>query len=175
MAFVEELRTVDDQRVHLFPRDQGSRLNIDQLAAAIDSDTAVYCCGPARLLEAVKEVLDRIAPDTKLYTEKFVSGGSGTSKPAPEGTEREFDVELRRTGVTLRVPTDRSILDVVRDVVPGAPSSCEEGYCGSCETRILAGVADHRDEILTDDERRGNTAMFTCVSRAVSDKLVLDL
>lgn len=175
MSFVDELRAVDPKRVHLLPRDVGERLDIEELAASLDAGTTVYCCGPARLLEAVDEAVGRLAPDVRVVTEKFASSSSGTPKPIPEGGEREFQVELPRRGVTLSVPVDRSILDVVREVVPGAPSSCEEGYCGSCETRILAGLADHRDEILTDEEREANTTMFTCVSRSLSDTLVLDL
>lgn len=175
MAFVDELQAVDPDRVHLVPRDEGERLDIEALAAALDDGVTVYCCGPARLLEAVEEAVQRLAPGVRVVTEKFASSSAGTPKPMPEGGERAFEVELPRRGARLIVPVDRSILDVVREVVPDAPSSCEEGYCGSCETRILAGVADHRDEILTDEERAANATMFTCVSRSLTDTLVLDL
>ncbi|QJU56184.1 oxidoreductase [Herbiconiux sp. SALV-R1] len=175
MAFVDELRALDAGRVHLAARDEGGRLDIEQLASSFDDGVAVYCCGPARLLEAVEEAVHRLAPGVRVTTEKFASSLPGSPKPVPEGGEREFEIELPRRGVRLRVPVDRSILDVVREVVPGAPSSCEEGYCGSCETRILAGLADHRDEILTPEEREANQTVFTCVSRSFSDTLVLDL
>jgi ferredoxin len=89
--------------------------------------------------------------------------------------DRPFVVELRRSGIALDVPTDRSLLDVIRDAVPDAPFSCEEGYCGSCEATVIDGVPDHRDDILTEDERRSGRTMFPCVSRSRSDRLVLDL
>lgn len=54
-------------------------------------------------------------------------------------------------------------------------SSCLEGTCGTCETRVLAGEVDHRDALLTPDEQAANDVMFVCVSRARSGRLVLDL
>ncbi|WP_405786052.1 2Fe-2S iron-sulfur cluster binding domain-containing protein [Streptomyces sp. NBC_00138] len=67
------------------------------------------------------------------------------------------------------------MLDVVRDAVPGVPYSCEEGYCGSCETRVLAGIPEHHDTVLSEDERRTGRTMMICVGRARSSRLVLDL
>jgi ferredoxin len=73
------------------------------------------------------------------------------------------------------VPADRTILQVVRECGVDAPSSCEEGVCGTCETVLLAGDADHRDLLLTPDERAKNRSVMICVSRARSKRLVLDL
>ena len=83
--------------------------------------------------------------------------------------------DARAKMVSLAVPPDRSILDVVRGVVPDAPYSCEEGYCGSCETRVLGGVPDHADDILSPEERAANDTMMICVSRSCDPNLVLDL
>jgi len=75
----------------------------------------------------------------------------------------------------LTVPADRSALDVVREVVTNHPYSCTQGECGSCEVSVLDGRIDHRDEVLSDQERESNEVMMLCVSRALSERLVLDL
>jgi ferredoxin len=72
------------------------------------------------------------------------------------------------------VPADQSILDAVKDIAP-VISSCTEGYCGTCETRVLRGIPEHRDTVLTDEERESTEIMMVCVSRATSDELTLDL
>ena len=84
-----------------------------------------------------------------------------------------FEVELRRSGRTLAVPADRSLLSVLRAEVPGISYSCEQGFCGTCQQRVIEGEIDHRDELLTDAER--DDSMLVCVSRCLGAKLVLDL
>jgi ferredoxin len=73
------------------------------------------------------------------------------------------------------VPPNRSLLSVVREVLPATPYSCEEGVCGTCETTVLAGVPEHHDEVLTDAERAEGATMMICVGRSASPLLVLDL
>jgi ferredoxin len=73
------------------------------------------------------------------------------------------------------VPPGRSILDVVDAAGVGVLSSCAEGTCGTCETGVLEGVPDHRDSVLTAEERQAGDCMMICVSRSVSPQLVLDL
>jgi ferredoxin len=86
-----------------------------------------------------------------------------------------FDVRLERHDVVLHVPPERSLLSIVRDVVPSAPSSCGSGSCGVCETRVLAGEIEHRDRVLSAEECARGDVMMICVSRAKSDLLVLDI
>jgi ferredoxin len=86
-----------------------------------------------------------------------------------------FEVELRRTGVVLTVPSDRTLLDVVCDVLPDTPYGCREGYCGACQSAILEGEADHRDILLTEAERETHRTMMICVGRSRTARLVLDL
>jgi ferredoxin len=86
-----------------------------------------------------------------------------------------FEVELAQSGLTLTVPPDRSILDVVEEAGVPVLSSCQEGTCGTCETPVLEGEVDHRDSLLTAEEQQANDTMFICVSRAACPKLVLDL
>jgi ferredoxin len=86
-----------------------------------------------------------------------------------------FEVELAQTGTTVVVPPDRSILQAVAEVGVYVLSSCEEGTCGTCETDVLAGEVDHRDSVLSAEERAANETMMICVSRARCPRLVLDL
>lgn len=87
----------------------------------------------------------------------------------------EFRVRLARTGITLAVPADKGLLEVIREVVPNVAYSCEDGLCGTCETAVLAGVPDHRDTVLSDEERQANQTMMICVGRSRTPFLVLDL
>ena len=86
-----------------------------------------------------------------------------------------FTVELARSALTLTIPAGKSILEVMREAGVDAPSSCEQGACGTCLTTVIEGVPDHQDVYLNETERRSNTCMMTCVSRAKSERLVLDI
>src|SRR5690606_30148400 len=86
-----------------------------------------------------------------------------------------FEVELKRSGCTYTIPVDKSILHVLREQGVIVPSSCEEGVCGSCEVAVLDGQPQHRDMLLTAEERAANRTMMICVSRADTPRLVLDL
>ncbi|MEV1295708.1 PDR/VanB family oxidoreductase [Pseudonocardia sp. NPDC049635] len=176
MAFVDELQGFGGDRVDISPQDVHGLLDIDGIVATADASTAIYCCGPAALLDAVQEARERLAPEAALYFERFAAAHPDSRLDAvPAGGERPFVVELRRSGRTVEIAPDRSALDVIREVVPGMPYSCTEGYCGSCEVAVLDGTPDHRDEILTPEERARGRTMFPCVSRALSERLVLDV
>ncbi|GAA1003523.1 ferredoxin [Acrocarpospora pleiomorpha] len=174
MAFVEELRSISSDRVHVVPQDAEGLLPIDAIVAAADADTAIYCCGPGPLLDAVQDARARLAPAAAFHFERFAA--SATRPAAADlGDDQTVEVVLARTGVTLEAGPERSLLDAIRDVVPAVPFSCTEGYCGSCEARVLEGTPDHRDEILTEAERAAGDTMFPCVSRALTRRLVLDI
>ena len=86
-----------------------------------------------------------------------------------------FEIVLAKSGRRLAVGADEAILDVVEAAGIDAPSSCFTGICGACETRVLSGVPDHRDEILNAHERAQGKTMMICCSRARTPELVLDL
>lgn len=175
MAFVDELVRFGGDRVKISPQDTHGLLDIDEIVGAADASTAIYCCGPTALLKAVQEARGRLAPESALFFERFSVGGpTFRIDAAPAGDEATFVVELHRTGTTVEVGPERSVLDALREVVPEMPYSCTEGYCGSCEVTVLEGTPDHRDEILTPDERALGKTMFPCVSRSHSERLVLD-
>ncbi len=163
MAYREELAGLPG--VTLVPQDTAGLPDLDGVLAGLPADTAVYCCGPEGLLRAVEE---RWAGP--LHMERF--GAAPVEGPSGEGG---FEVELRRTGRTLRVEPGRTLLDTVREVVPGVAYSCEEGWCGTCETKVLAGTPEHHDSVLGEDEKASGTTMMICVGRSRGGRLVLDL
>lgn len=168
MAFLPEL-TRYGGKVTLHPADEGARAPLDELLADLPAGTAVFACGPPRLVDAVTSALES-EPDM-LHVERFAA----REDVANAASGRAFDVELRRSGRTIQVPDGTTLLEAVRDAGVTAPASCCEGVCGTCEVQVLAGTPDHRDSILTTAERAKGDSMFICVSRAASDRLVLDL
>ncbi|HVV14480.1 PDR/VanB family oxidoreductase [Amycolatopsis sp.] len=166
MAFHAELAGRYGDRVSVLPQDETGLLDLDALLATVDEQTAVYCCGPERLLTDMEERCAELAVD--LYVERF-------SPKESTGARTNFQVELARSGRTLTVPADRSILEVAEDAGIPVLSSCQEGTCGTCETPVLDGIPDHRDSVLTAEEQAANDTMMICVSRACGRRLVLDL
>jgi ferredoxin len=99
-----------------------------------------------------------------------------TAKPLGEPVLSEaFEIVLAQSELTLTVPPDRSILEVVEEAGVGVLSSCSEGTCGTCETAVIEGQPDHRDCVLDERERAANDCMMICVSRSSGSRLVLDL
>ncbi|MCY0926604.1 PDR/VanB family oxidoreductase [Streptomyces sp. H27-H1] len=162
MPFLAELARYGD-RVTVVPEDEAGLPDLSALGA-LGQDTLVYCCGPAPLMAAVEAAA---APaGAPVHLERFApAAGGGDAKP--------FTVELRRSGRVVEVAATESALTAVRRELPNTPYSCEQGFCGTCQHRVLAGDIDHRDTLLTDGEHEDS--MLLCVSRAASDHLVLDL
>lgn len=153
-------------RVTIHAADEGERLDLETLFAELPPFTTTYCCGPARLIEAVEAA----AKGRQLKVERF------EPKELGEPLLKEpFEVELVYSGLELTVPPERSILDVVEEAGVLVLSSCKEGTCGTCETRVMFGEVDHRDSILTPDEQAANDVMYICVSRSAGERLTLEL
>jgi ferredoxin-NADP reductase len=173
MAFAAELRDRYGDRVTVCPQDETGLLDLDALLGSPAAGTAVYCCGPAPLIDAVQARGRAWAPDS-LHVERFAPvvspAGAG---PAPP--DDAFEVELTVSGRTLTVPAGKPILDVLEEAGVDVLSSCREGTCGTCETEVLGGVPDHRDSLLTEAERAAGDTMLICVSRARTPRLVLGL
>ncbi|MGW3666739.1 PDR/VanB family oxidoreductase [Streptomyces sp. NPDC005141] len=164
MAFTGELGRYGD-RVTLAPQDEAGLLDLAPVLDEVPDGTLVYCCGPGPLLDAVEER----CPAGLLHMERF------RPKPQETGGEAEFEVVLDRSGHTLTVAPGVSVLDTVRAAGVEVLFSCTEGTCGTCETDVLEGTPDHRDSVLTDEEREAGGTMLICVSRCRGKRLVLDL
>lgn len=173
MAFAEELQALGGDRVRLVPQDTHGLPDLAEALKDASPRTAVYACGPEPLLKAAESAVATLAPDRRphLHMERFQ--GSGVAGSVDGG--RAFEVELRRSGRVLSVPVDRSLLDVVRTAVPDVAFSCGQGFCGSCELRVLDGIPDHRDTVLPAGDRGRRDVIYPCVSRARTTLLTLDV
>nr|WP_246097747.1 PDR/VanB family oxidoreductase [Rhodococcus spelaei] len=164
MPFLDEIETWEQDRVFVRPDDEYGIPTADDLLGRATAGGAVYCCGPTPMLELVRTGFPA-TPATALHFERF------GAPPVLDGTE--FEVELASTGEVLTVPADESVLTVVKERLPGVAYSCQQGFCGTCKVRVLAGEPEHRETRLTPAQQQDE--MLICVSRASGDRLVLDL
>ncbi|WP_165950247.1 cytochrome P450 [Actinomadura sp. GC306] len=174
MAFRDELAALAGDRLRVLPQDEAGVPDLTAVLAEAGPDTAVYCCGPTGMIAAAEGVCDELGIRPRLHVERF-TGDDSLEVAFDPSLNTEFDVHLARTGVTMRVPADRRLIEVVQEAVPGLSYDCEKGYCGACETRVLAGEPEHRDSLLTEEERAAGKTMMICVGRCTSSRLVLDL
>ena len=126
----------------------------------------VYCCGPRPMLEAVRDMTGHWSA-AAIHFESFIDAGASA-----KADDTAFEVMLNRSGARFSVPPGVSILEAMRAHGHEAPSSCESGTCGTCRTGLIAGRGDHRDLVLTDEERE--RYIMICVSRAATPTLVID-
>lgn len=145
----------------------GKLLDIAAVVAAAAPETHLYCCGPLPMLEAF-EAATKDLPRERVHVEYF------TAKDAP-AAEGGFTVVLAKSGKSFLIAPGKTILETLLDAGINVASSCLEGVCGTCETRVLEGVPDHRDVVLTDNERKASKTMMICCSGSKTDRLVLDL
>lgn len=130
----------------------------------------VYLCGPTGFMSWVVEQLTTTGwPAAAVFSETFAPRVRGNAENKP------FEVQLARSGKILQVGADDSLIDVLNANDCAVICSCTQGICGSCMTPVLDGVPEHRDAILSDSERQANEVMCVCVSRARSERLILDL
>ncbi|MEO9130282.1 MAG: PDR/VanB family oxidoreductase [Sphingomonas sp.] len=151
----------DDAAGQLFP--------LGVAIADAPRDAQLYCCGPAAMIEAFIIAARADGRDeAAIHVEYFTP----PSAPMAEGS---FSVALARSGIEFVVPPGTSILDMVRASGIAAASSCEQGTCGACEVKVLEGVPDHFDAVLSPKDKRAGKSMMICCSGALSDRIVLDL
>ncbi|MFF4361457.1 PDR/VanB family oxidoreductase [Streptomyces sp. NPDC001604] len=168
MAFLDRLTPYGD-RVLVRPQDEYGLLDLAAFLGMPQEGTLVHACGPEPLLRAVHEQCATWPPGT-LGLERFTPVPTAETGPADA-----FELELARSGLTLTVAPDRSVLETVEEAGVAVDFSCREGTCGTCETAVLDGTPDHRDSLLSEDERAAGDTMLICVSRSCGPRLVLDL
>ncbi|MGZ4530223.1 MAG: PDR/VanB family oxidoreductase [Mycobacterium sp.] len=161
MPLLDELLAVAPDRVTVWADDERGRIAAaEELLADAGPTTAVYVCGPTAMLESVRTVRDQHA-NAPLHYERF--------GPPPVVDGIPFELELARSQRVLSVPANRSALDVMLDGDPTTAYSCQQGFCGTCKVKVLAGQVDRRGRTV-----EGDREMLVCVSRAKSDRLVID-
>lgn len=155
--------------VHLgFSDEPGARrLDMARIVAAAPTGAHFYCCGPAPMVDSFQTACAGIDP-SRVHFEYFAS------KEAP-ATEGGYSVRLARSGKVIPVLPGRTILDSLQACGVAVPSSCQQGVCGACETRVIAGTPDHRDLVLSDAEKATGQTMMICCSGSLTAVIELDL
>ncbi len=169
MAFRDRLEPLG---VVLWPQDEKGLLPLDEILGNAAPDTAVYCCGPEPLISAVEEACERLgrpAPHVERFAAKAVDT---TGRPGrPRVHRRRSTAPVRSTSC----PATRASSQVLLDNDVRVMTSCAEGVCGTCETKVISGEIVHRDSLLSEEDREEGVYMMPCVSRCKGDRLVLDM
>ncbi len=157
--------------VHCDDGDAAQRLDLARLLEAPRPGRHVYVCGPRGFIDAVQaRAAERGWPPERVHREFF-----GAPEVAPGVVEASFEVRLARSGRTVVVPKDVSVVKALAAAGIAVPFSCEQGVCGTCLTRVVEGVPEHRDSYLTPEEQACNDQFTPCCSRSKTPVLVLDL
>jgi len=168
-AFLEQLKGYRDRVTLHADEEAGALFDVAGTVARLPERAHLYTCGPTPLMLAVESAAKGF-PVEQVHFEWFTP--KQVEKPQADAP---FTLKLARSGKTLEVPADKSILQVLEANGVRVESSCREGTCASCETRVLSGTPEHRDSVLSEAEKCCNDTMMVCVSRALSGVLELDL
>jgi ferredoxin-NADP reductase/nitrite reductase/ring-hydroxylating ferredoxin subunit len=170
LAFADRIAALrPHSRTHFGRTPDETATDLNDLLAGYAPGRHVYICGPGPMLETARRIAADLGwPDTAVHFEYFKNA-------TPLDLSSTFEISLARSALTLTVPPGRSILDVLRDNGVEVPSSCGQGACGTCAVALLEGEALHQDVYLNAGDRRASHTILTCVSRAVSPCLVLDV
>jgi len=169
LAFLPQLRAICTDALSVHYDSDESRLGIAAVLDRAPGDAHIYVCGPAGMIEAVKKsAVDKGIPAARIHYELFKAEPTISADDA-------FEVELRSTGQVITVAANQSIIDALERAGVEVLYDCRRGDCGICQCGVILGTPDHRDVILSDEEKASNKVIQICVSRAKSERLVLDL
>lgn len=167
-AYAKQLQETYPDKASIYRSGLGERLPVPELLAGQPLGTHLYVCGPEGMIDDVLSFARNAGwPETNLHWEKFLAPPTGTP----------FDVTLSRTGRTVHVGEEDSLLEAVEGAGVDAPFLCRAGVCGQCETHVIScdGVLEHNDEYLTAEERKHGEQLMICMSRFKGRELILDL
>lgn len=168
-AYLPQLQNALGPYLHFYGDTPRRRMDISAVLANATSDTVIYVCGPAALIEAVRVAAAAAGiSDDKVRFERFLMD-------ARRHLDKPISVQLARTGKRVNVATGQTILEAVEAAGVPATAGCRNGSCGTCRVKVLSGQPDHRDTALTSDERALAGLMCICVSRSHTDSMTLDL
>ena len=176
VAYLNEILDFESpsQRIRLLIDDEtGGPPDLPSLLSQQNPETHFYCCGPAPMLEAFEQACSTLGYKN-VHIERFAAAPVTSEKEAAPAFN-SYTVALSKSNRSLEVSSVRPLLDTLLEAGIPVSYSCREGICGACETRVLEGVINHRDSILSSSEREANRSMMLCVSHCKSDRLVLDL
>ncbi|CAB3781599.1 Carnitine monooxygenase reductase subunit [Paraburkholderia caffeinitolerans] len=171
LAFVDALRALAGEHLHLYGDDEASeakRFDLARLFATLTPGQPLYVCGPQGLIDAVIALAaERGWPRERIRSELFTAA-------APHAGDAAFEVELRQSGMTLTVAPAQTILDAMLDAGLDPLYDCKRGECGVCQVGVIEGAVDHRDYCLSEAEKCSGKVMHICVSRARAGRLIID-
>jgi ferredoxin-NADP reductase len=168
-AFLPDLVQYGDKVTYQVDETDGL-LDLGRLVTEAAENAGLYACGPSGLLDTLEELCT--AAGRSLRIERFTADAKALEAATNGGA---FELVAQASGITVEVPAGTTTLRALRDAGIDVLTSCEEGVCGTCETRVLAGIPAHHDSVLDDEERARNDVMMVCVSRAATPSITLDI
>ena len=141
--------------------------SLSEIVGYASGSSAMYVCGPVALTSALRVQARRTSTIAEFHAELFA--------PAPVVDGKPFTLQLAGSGETITVGAQETALDALRRTKPDQPYSCRQGFCGACVVGLVEGRVDHRDRVLSVDEKQNSLTL--CVSRGAADGevVVLDL
>jgi ferredoxin-NADP reductase len=170
MLFLDELSELPADRIGLHASTAAGRLDLRKILSGYGKSDVICACGPQRLLDDLEAIRDEATDSWKLHIERF----ENPNKVTADG-DTAFDLILGRSGRRIAVAATESIIEALAREGVDVTSSCCDGVCATCEQRVLDGLPDHRDAVLSPEEREANETMMICVSRSRTPTLTLDL
>lgn len=167
MPFLDDLRQEFPKQLKIYASLE-QRMNLSEIIATAPQNSIFYLCGPSSLIDGFIRVSKELAiPLERVKYEKFHREDSNEDK--------EFTLELKRSNLTINIGKGQSILDAISDAGIQIDSDCRAGMCGRCAVQVLEGKVQHKDNVLSENDRNEKKLMCTCVSRSDTEKLVLDI
>ncbi|WP_253901387.1 cytochrome P450/oxidoreductase [Arthrobacter sp. PAMC 25486] len=175
MAFLGELTAEHGDQLLVHCSEDGTRADLGAMMMSLHDEGVagkvhVYVCGPQSMIDDLQSA-GETWPEESVVAEHF----SSTLEALNPEMEHEFIIHLEDSNLDVIVPADKTVLQALRDAQIGVPANCKEGLCGTCEVPVIDGEIDHRDVVLTQQERRAGDRMMACCSRACGKRLVLGL
>lgn len=168
LAYLDQLERYEETQMHL--TSERGRPDLNSLVVATDERAAIYACGSQGFLVGIEEAAERAGRD--LHAEWFAPKPGARQGTA--GSHEAFTVHLERSNIDVSVQPGQSIIDACAEAGVTIPAACFEGTCSSCLSTVLEGVPDHRDSFLSSKEQASNALMAPCVSKSMTERLVLD-
>jgi vanillate O-demethylase ferredoxin subunit len=160
----------DQASIYFDTMPQHERADLSSILASPSPQAHVYVCGPAGFIDAVLGAARQNGwADANLHREYFAA------QPSESGDNSPFQIKLACSGRIIDVTSQQTAVEALQACGVDIPTSCEQGVCGTCVTRVLSGEPDHRDSYLTDEERAANDQFLPCCSRSKTAMLTLDL
>ena len=173
MAFherIDKARFAEHVQLHFDDGEVAQKLDLAKVLRAPAAGVHLYVCGPKGFMDAVLgHARTQGWPENQLHYEFF------SAEVAKSSADASFEVKLASSGRIIRVPPDQTVTQALSAAGVDVPTSCEQGVCGTCLTRVLEGIPDHKDMYLTPEEQAANDQFTPCCSRSKSAMLVLDL